>query len=37
MNYQITGNWTALSVLAGITIGNPVILSNAGRADINSD
>lgn len=32
MNYQITNNWTALSVLTGIAIGSPLVLSNAGRA-----
>lgn len=32
MNYSITGNWTALSVIAGIAVGLPVVLTNAGRA-----
>lgn len=32
MNYQITGQWAALSVVTGISVGLPVILTNAGRA-----
>lgn len=32
MNYQITNNWTPLSVLTSIAIGSPMVLSNAGRA-----
>ena len=32
MNHKITNEWTALSVLTGIEIGTPMVLSNAGRA-----
>tara|TARA_R110002110_G_scaffold415850_1_gene658018 strand:+ start:33648 stop:34748 length:1101 start_codon:yes stop_codon:yes gene_type:complete len=32
VNYSITGNWTALSVVTGIAVGLPVVLTNAGRA-----
>jgi hypothetical protein len=32
VNYQITGQWAALSVVTGIAVGLPVILTNSGRA-----
>lgn len=32
MNYKIYSDWTALSTLTGISVGLPMVLSNAGRA-----